>query len=226
MKLFVTISELVMVLCAFLSCNNSSFNNSDNAGELVDLPFYNDPEFNAVWIDSDDPAYQQIHTIAPFELINQNGDTISDTDFDNKIFVANFFFTICPGVCPRMTGNLMSIQSEFKTDSTIRILSHTVMPWVDSVSVLKEYAEQRGIESKWDLVTGTKEQLYTLGRGSYFADEGFGKSVTLESDFLHTENIILVDDKKRIRGVYNGTLPLEMTRLIEDIYTLKKELKI
>lgn len=188
------------------------------------LPYYNQADFTPEWIETSDESYASIHTIAPFSLVNQDGDTITEKDLEGKIYVANFFFTICPSVCPKMTSNLERIQSEFVGDNDVMILSHTVMPWVDSVAVLKEFAQRNEIKSnKWHLLTGSKKDLYTLGRQSYFADEGFGKSVTLESDFLHTENVVLVDRKLRIRGVYNGTLPLEMARLSEDIKRLKAE---
>lgn len=189
----------------------------------IELPFYSDYNFTPEWIDANDSKYDSIHTIRDFEFVNQKGDTVTNTTFDGKIYVTNFFFTICPNVCPRMTKNLKKIQTEFANDESVKILSHTVMPWVDSVGRLSEYAKLNAIKSgQWHLVTGDKEALYSMAREAYFADEGFGKTVTTDEDFLHTENIILIDTKRRIRGVYNGTLPLEMKRLIEDIRTLKK----
>ena len=124
-----------------------------------------------------------------------------------------------------MTNNLQRVQEAFAQDDEVMLVSHTVMPWLDSVEVLKDYALKNEIQtSKWQLLTGDKNLIYQLGRQSYFADEGFGKSVTDIDDFLHTENIVLVDGNQHIRGVYNGTLPLEMTRLIEDIQRLKLEI--
>ncbi|UXX77918.1 SCO family protein [Reichenbachiella carrageenanivorans] len=191
--------------------------------ELV-LPYYSEATFTPEWITVDDPRYKTIHQVEDFAFVNQVGDTLSNEYFDGKIYVTNFFFTICPNVCPRMTKNLKKIQAEFASDQEVKILSHTVMPWVDSVGRLAEYASLNDIDSQqWQLVTGDKKDLYHMAREAYFADEGFGKTVTVEEDFLHTENIILIDTQRRIRGVYNGTLPLEMKRLIEDIYTLKKE---
>lgn len=209
---------LVLMAFIFMQCNTKT--------EPIELPlpFYNHADFTSEWINEGDAGYNDIHAVAPFTFINQNGDTVTEHTFKDKIYVANFFFTICPGVCPRMTANLLRVQEEFKADDNVKILSHTVMPWIDSVATLQSYAEIKGVNSQqWHLVTGSKEALYTTARTSYFADEGFGKSVTIESDFLHTENIVLVDKKRRIRGVYNGTLPLEMRRLIEDINILKKE---
>lgn len=205
----------LFLLIVFLAC-------SPKGQPEVGLPYYNSPDFTPLWFEADDPQIVEMHTVPPFTFVNQDGDTISEQTFANKIYVANFFFTICPSVCPKMTQNLNRIQEAFKDDSEVLLLSHTVMPWVDSVAVLKTYAEEKEIISgKWHLVTGAKEKLYAMGRHGYFVDEGFGKSVTRETDFLHTENILLIDANRHIRGVYNGTLPLEMSRIIEDIERLK-----
>lgn len=202
------------------SCSSSS---DKRMNPEIDLPFYSDYNFTPEWIEEGDSKYDSIHTIKDFSFVNQNGELITNETFDGKIYVTNFFFTICPNVCPRMTKNLKKIQAEFSEDETVKILSHTVMPWVDSVGRLAEYAQLNEVDvNQWQLVTGDKSALYDMARNAYFADEGFGKTVTAEEDFLHTENIMLIDTKRRIRGVYNGTLPLEMKRLIEDIKTLKK----
>ncbi|WP_420583203.1 SCO family protein [Reichenbachiella sp.] len=203
------------------SCTESK---KERMNPEIELPFYNEATFTPEWISERDLKYDSIHTIKDFSFINQNGDIVTNGTFDGKIYVTNFFFTICPNVCPRMTKNLKKIQTEFAEDESVKILSHTVMPWVDSVGRLAEYARLNDIDDKqWQLVTGDKADLYSMAREAYFADEGFGKTATTEEDFLHTENIILIDTKRRIRGVYNGTLPLEIKRLIEDIQTLKKE---
>ncbi|MEQ8905662.1 SCO family protein [Ekhidna sp.] len=194
-----------------------------NDGE-IDLPFYNEETFTAEWIEEDDPRYDKIHTISDFEFVNQNGEIVSNKTFDGKVYVANFFFTMCPTVCPKMETNLSMVQDEFKDNNQVRILSHTVMPWADSVGRLKEYALQNEIDSEqWHLVTGEQEEIYKMGRLAYFADEGFGKGITDLDDFLHTENIVLIDQKRRIRGIYNGTLRLEMRRMMEDIRYLLRQ---
>ncbi len=188
---------------------------------LIELPYYNTADLTPRWIDSDDPEYSKIHTIAPFSFLNQNGDTVTTDTFADKIYVANFFFTICPGVCPKMNGNLKLVQEAFADDNRVKILSHSVMPWVDSVAQLNKYALRNGINSEmWHLVTGDKDEIYKLARESYFADEGFGKGLTSLEDFLHTEKIILIDRQKRIRGIYTGTLPMDINRLIEDIQVI------
>ncbi|WP_422359879.1 SCO family protein [Reichenbachiella sp.] len=202
-------------------CNSSS---EKRMNPEIELPYYSDYNFTPEWIEEENAEYDLIHTIRGFQFVNQKGDTVTNATFDDKIYITNFFFTICPNVCPRMTKNLKKVQTAFADDESVKILSHTVMPWVDSVGRLAEYAQLNDINAdQWHLVTGDKADLYSMAREAYFADEGFGKTVTTEEDFLHTENIILIDTKRRIRGVYNGTLPLEMKRLIEDVQTLKKE---
>ncbi len=192
--------------------------------KVITLPYYNQADFTPEWYVSKEISVDQLHQIPSFDLTDQNGATFTEQDVEGKIYVANFFFTICPSVCPRMTNNLQRIQEAFIGDTSVLLVSHSVMPWTDSVAVLKEYASQNEINSdQWKLLTGDKSEIYKLGREAYFADEGFGKSVTEESDFLHTENIVLVDQRRHIRGIYNGTLPLEMARLIEDIEKLKRE---
>jgi protein SCO1/2 len=186
----------------------------------IPLPFFNEATFTPVWVEVGKPDYKTIHTIAPFQFVDQQGDTVTNALTDGKVYVANFFFTLCPSVCPRMSKNLLRVQEAFEA-SEVLILSHTVMPWADTVERLQVYAELSDIQSdQWHLLTGDKQEIYSLARESYFADEGFGKTVTVEADFLHTEKVILVDQQRRIRGVYNGTIPLEMARMIEDIQTL------
>lgn len=187
------------------------------------LPFYNSVNFTPEWIDTSSPQYATIHTIPAFEFINQNADTITQQTFSNKIYVADFFFTSCPGICKKLTNNLIFIQKAFKDDSTILLLSHSVTPENDCVAKLKKYATQFGIiDGKWHLVTGSRKAIYSIARDAYFADEDFGVAKN-ENDFLHTENIVLIDKHKRIRGVYKGTLETEMQHLIDDINLLKLE---
>lgn len=188
---------------------------------VIDLPYFIEETFTPVWINESSDEYDIIHTIDGFSFQNQEGKLITQKDTDGKIYIANFFFSICPGVCPKMTNNLHLVQEEFRRNKNVMILSHTVMPWVDSVERLHAYAELNDVNvDHWQLLTGDKSIIYNLARTSYFADEGFGKTVTTAEDFLHTEKLILIDQKRRIRGVYNGTLPIEAKRMIEDIYTL------
>ena len=197
----------------FAACTSSQNENAD-----IGLPFYSEATFTPQWIEIGDPGYSDIHMISPFSFRDQNGNIITEEAIEGKVYVANFFFSVCVNVCPKMTTNLLVVQDSFRNDKRLKLLSHTVMPWVDSVETLKAYAKFNGINGdQWHLLTGSKDDVYAIARDSYFADEGFGKTVTEEADFLHTEKIILVDHKRRIRGVYNGTIPLEMKRMIEDI---------
>lgn len=211
MKKFLLLFSISAIL---LSC-------SKEESELS-LPFFNTADFTPEWIDNGSKDYDRIHTIDQFSFLNQDGNSVTNKDLEGSIYVADFFFTICPSICPKMTSNLATIQEDFKPEE-VKLLSFSVMPWADSVSVLHNYAEVRGIDSKqWNLLTGDTEEIYDLARKSFFAEKEIGLNKD-SNEFLHTENFILVDQKGRIRGVYNGTLPLEMIRLKEDIKTLLKQ---
>jgi protein SCO1 len=187
------------------------------------LPFINKPDFTPEWINKSDAGYASIHTIPAFSFTNQNGETITEKTVEGKIYVADFIFTRCGSICPKMTANMGLIQDKFKNDDEVILLSHSVTPEMDSVPVLKRYAENKGVISgKWHLLTGNKGAIYTIAKKQYYAGDTIGYYQT-GNEFLHTENFILLDKKRRIRGVYNGTLPVEMDRLIEDIGTLKLE---
>ncbi|MEZ4840693.1 MAG: SCO family protein [Flavobacteriaceae bacterium] len=186
------------------------------------LPVYNPADVNPKLVDPTVKHVRTNHKIADFSLINQNGDTVTQEDYDDKIYVADFFFTRCQTICPIMTTNMAELQEVFKNDNSVMFLSHSVTPDIDSVSVLKAYAEKKGaIDGKWNLVTGDKKHIYELARKSYFAvlDEGDGGI----QDFIHTEQFILVDKKKQIRGFYDGTNKEDIKRIVEDINILKKE---
>jgi protein SCO1/2 len=194
-----------------------------SSAETEALPFYASADFTPHWIDKNSGEIATIPQIAPFVLINQNGDTITERTFAGKIYVADFIFTSCGGICPAMTGNMRKIQEAFKDDGEVLLLSHSVTPELDSVAALKTYAELNGlIGGKWHVVTGARKMIYDLARYSYFADEDLGRPRD-ENEFLHTENFFLIDQQRRIRGVYNGVMPAEIERLIEDISALKKE---
>jgi len=189
----------------------------------LSMPFINKPDFTPEWINKNDSGYSTIHQIPSFSFTNQNGETITEKTVEGKIYVADFIFTKCAGICPKMTANMGFLQDKFQNDDDILLLSHSVTPDMDSVPVLKKYAEAKGVISgKWHLLTGKQTEIYRLAKKEYYAGDTIGYYQT-GNEFLHTENFILVDKKRRIRGVYNGTLPLEMERLIEDIGSLKKE---
>ncbi|MFT5863568.1 MAG: protein SCO1/2 [Flavobacteriales bacterium] len=185
------------------------------------LPIFNPTDFNPALVDTSMQTSIEDHTVSDFELINQNGETITQSDYKNKIYVTDFFFAKCPSICPIMTSNLAKIQERFIDNEEIMLLSISVTPRIDSVPVLYEYAKDNGvIDHKWNVTTGNKKHIYNLARKSYFAvvDEGDGGL----QDFIHTPNFILVDTKKQIRGVYDGTNDQEIQRLIKDITSLTK----
>jgi protein SCO1/2 len=186
------------------------------------LPIFSPVDVNPRLVDASLRHVKKNHKIADFSLVNQNNELVTQTTFADKIYVADFFFTRCGTICPVMTTHMKALQDAFLEDDQVMLLSHSVTPEMDSVPVLKRYAENRGVsDAKWHLVTGSKRQIYDLARRSYFAvlDEGDGGS----QDFIHTEQFVLVDQKKRIRGYYDGTDPSEVERIIEDILLLKKE---
>ncbi len=172
-------------------------------------------------VDSTVQHVRKYHKIADFNLINQNGEVVTQADYKDKIYVADFFFTTCQTICPIMTDNLKTVQEKLKNDPEVLLLSHTVIPETDSVAQLKKYAIEKGIDDqKWNLVTGDKRHIYNLARKSYLVAKSDGDGGPY--DMIHTENFVLVDKKKRIRGFYDGTKPDEIDRLLEDIEVLKK----
>ena len=187
---------------------------------LETLPIYQPAEVNEKLVDSSIIHVSKYHKIADFKLTNQNGEKITQEFYNDKIYVADFFFTTCQDICPIMTKNMYQLQEELKNDNNILFLSHTVMPEIDTVEQLKKYAIENKIdESRWNLVTGDKKQIYDLARKSYLAveDSEFGNF-----DMIHTENFMLIDKKRQIRGFYDGTDKNEIIRLLSDIEILKK----
>ena len=187
------------------------------------LPFYKDESFTAHWLVPGTKEEKEFHKIPDFKFINQLGDTITQKTFNDKIYITDFFFATCPGICPKMTKNMFKVQEAFKEDSDVLFLSHSVTPSIDSVPILKNYAKVNGvIENKWHLVTGDKAEIYTLGRDYYFVENDLGEEKSIE-DFLHTENFLLIDKKKHIRGIYNGLNRASIAQLIIDVKDLNKE---
>ena len=186
------------------------------------LKIYSPADVNPRLVDFSMKHITKDHTIADFELTNQNGNKITNKTYKDKIYLADFFFTRCQTICIAMAYNMSELQDFYKNDDDIMFLSHSVTPVIDSVSVLKEYAERKGvIDGKWNVTTGTKKHIYELARKSYFAvlDEGNGD----ENDFIHTEQFVLVDKERRIRGYYDGTEKEDMIKLKNDIVLLKEE---
>ena len=202
---------LLLLFVHLISCKQSTQDQ---------LPIYNPSNLNQKLVDPSLQNKKKPHTVSNFQLINQNGDTITQDIYNNKIYVADFFFTQCGTICPIMTNNMAKIQKEFINNDDVMLLSLSVTPNIDSVSVLKEYAIAKGvIDKKWHITTGNKKHIYELARKSYFAvvEQGDGGL----QDFIHTPNFILIDKEKQIRGIYDGTNDDDIQHIIKDIKTLR-----
>ena len=197
---------------------------AEQDSSTMQLPYYNEPDFTPVFIKNKaEVASKIVHTIGDFSFLNQDSTLISQQDIEGKIHVANFIFTSCGSICPTMTRNLKMVSDSLKDEKDICFLSYSVTPWIDRPYILKNFKAKNAIENpNWHFLTGSKSAIYQLARQSYFAEEdlGFSKDST---EFLHTEHFILVDKNKRIRGIYNGTLTLEMQQLLADIRMLEEE---
>lgn len=201
---------LIVIVFLFCSCKK----------DYRTLPYYNSPDFTPIWENTNHNDY---HKIRPFNLVDQHGNRFTEQDLDNNICVVDFFFTSCPGICPKMTQNMYELQEHFKDNKEVLLVSHSVTPETDDVNTLTKYAKLKKVNySKWKLLTGNKNEIYDLGRRFYFVEEDLG----LQRDttvFLHTENFILIDKKRRIRGIYNGIDKASMLSLIADIKCLQEE---
>jgi protein SCO1/2 len=188
------------------------------------LPYYNEPGFTPVFLENKLVVKEKIsHTISDFSFLNEDSVLIDQTSIEGKIHVADFIFTSCGSICPSMTKHMKILSDSLSNDKDLVLLSYSVTPWIDKPYVLKKYKEKNDIHNPaWHFLTGNKTDIYKLARQSYFAEEdiGFSKDST---EFLHTEHFVLVDKTKRIRGIYNGTLLLEMYQLIDDIKNLEEE---
>lgn len=193
-----------MLIMALAACSQST----------ETLPYYEDASFTPHWLSAD--STENFHTIAPFSLTDQDGQSVTGESLKGKVYVADFFFSTCPGICPKMTSSMSIAQDSFLSNNDIKLISFSVTPNTDSVEVLKAYAERYGVQSgKWHLLTGDRNLIYGLGRKSYFVEEDLGIEKTNE-DFLHTENFVLIDRDGHIRGIYNGLNRSSISQLIKD----------
>lgn len=184
------------------------------------LPIYQPAQLSFELVDSTLQHIKKSHRVSDFSLTNQNGKTITQKDYRDKIAVVDFFFTTCPSICPIMTDNMVRIQTKIKEQAQIKLLSFSVTPQIDSVAQLKKYALEKGVlDEHWNLLTGDKKEIYTLARKSYFVvkDDGDGGPF----DMIHTENFVLIDKENRIRGFYDGTNEVEMNKLLKDVKILQ-----
>ncbi|MCY4254391.1 MAG: SCO family protein [Flavobacteriaceae bacterium] len=186
------------------------------------LPVYQPKMVEVQLVDSSLRHIKRFHTISDFQMFNQNNQMITLTDYENKIFIVDFFFTTCPTICPVMTGNMVKLQNQFLDDQQIKFLSFSVTPEIDSVEQLKRYSVEKGVvDDKWNLVTGDRKEIFELARKSFLVV----KTTDNPLEMVHTENFVLVDPEKRIRGFYDGTDSKNIKRLEKDIKILKREYK-
>ena len=217
-KLLKRYAPIVLTMTVFSAFVVSSFYYVNKPIET--LPIYSPSMVSKELVEENIQFIKKYHKIKDFSMKNQNGETITQEFYNDKIYVADFFFTTCPTICPIMTENMGYIQEKIKNDSDILLLSFSVSPEVDSVEQLKKYAlEKNVIDSKWNLVTGNKKDIYNLARTSYLVAKTNGDGG--KYDMIHTENFVLVDKEKRIRGFYDGTNSKEMDQLLNDIKILK-----
>ncbi len=185
------------------------------------LKVFQPAQVSSQLVDTTIQYVKKYHTIADFSLINQNGEIVTQDNYADKIYIADFFFTTCQTICPIMTDHMVQLQKSLADDDNILLLSHTVTPEIDSVAQLKKYALEKGVDDKkWNLVTGDRKEIYDLARKSYLVAKD---NPYEEFDLIHTENFVLVDRKKRIRGFYDGTDPEAIDQLLEDINILQQE---
>lgn len=219
-KLFPLIKSVTIALSCILAFQAWSNNNGASADMPFTLPYYDSAEFTPRWHSSEDEALESFHKISEFTLTNQQGEIVTKATVKDKVYIANFFFSTCPGICPKMRSNLFKVQEAFMDNDQVVIISHSIQPENDTVEVLQEYAEQNDIvANKWHLLTGKRDDIYALAREDYFANEDLGEYMANE-DFLHTENLILVDKNGYIRGIYNGLNKASLANMLDDISLL------
>jgi protein SCO1/2 len=217
-KLLKRYAPIVLTMTVFSAFVVSSFYYVNKPIET--LPIYSPSMVSKELVEENIQFIKKYHKIKDFSMKNQNGETITQEFYNDKIYVADFFFTTCPTICPIMTENMGYVQEKIKNDSDVLLLSFSVTPEIDSVEKLKKYAlEKNVIDSKWNLVTGNKKDIYNLARTSYLVAKTNGDGG--KYDMIHTENFVLVDKEKRIRGFYDGTNSKEMDQLLNDIKILK-----
>ncbi|GAB5409308.1 MAG: SCO family protein [Balneolaceae bacterium] len=210
---------LILLLLSVSACSQKVEKENSNA----ELPFYEEASFTPHWFEVDNELPEDFHKIPEFSLINQFGETVTEKVVEDKIFIVDFFFASCSGICPKLTTNMSLVQEAFLNDDEIILLSHSVTPTLDTPRVLKAFGKTKGVvEGKWHLLTGDRNQIYDLGRNYYFIEEDLGLEKNPD-EFIHTENLLLVDQNRNIRGIYNGLNRTSVNHLIEDIKKLKKK---
>ena len=186
------------------------------------LPIYQPVMVDPVLVDESIQYVKKYHRIGAFSFTNQNNENITHKDYDGYIYVADFFFTTCPSICPIMTDNMVYLQSLLAAYPDVKLLSFSVTPNIDTPAVLKQYAVEKGVDDRrWNMLTGNKKDIYELARKSYLVVQEDGNGD--EHDMIHTENFVLIDTKRRIRGYYDGTDINSIKKILNDIKILLEE---
>jgi protein SCO1/2 len=186
------------------------------------LPIYYPEDVKTTVVNGKEKTDTIYHTIPPFRFVNQDGDTVTEKNFENKIYVADFFFTTCPTICPKMSLQMQRVEQATNDMQDFAIISHSVNPEYDTVAVLAEYAKRIGADSKrWHLVTGNKKNIYDIAIDGYKL--AVDEDPRAPGGFLHSELFVLVDKQKRIRGYYDGTDSSQVDKLLNDIKILSAE---
>lgn len=220
-KFFKRYSPLILIMTFFSGIVLTSF--YFILQPKITLPIYSPNMVSIELVEEDIRYVKKYHKISDFSLTNQNGKTITQEYYDNQIYIADFFFTTCPSICPIMTENMFQIQEKTMEDNVL-LVSYSVTPEIDSVAQLKKYALEKGVnDNKWNLLTGDKKQIYDLARKSYLVAKNDGDGG--KYDMIHTENFVLIDKEKRIRGFYDGTNKEEMVKLLNDFKILENSYK-
>lgn len=191
------------------------------------LPIINPVDIQENTVDPELLRLGRGHRIGSFRFLNQDSVWVTDKDFDQKIWVVEYFFTTCGSICPIMNEQMQRVQRHFVYDSTLQLLSFTVHPQYDTPKVLNQYARDHGaLPARWQFLTGSQKELYRVARRYFFLlkPSEVANAGDVGSDFIHTNNFVLVDKKRRIRGYYDGTDAKEVQQLLKDIETLKLEL--
>lgn len=193
----------------------------DQVKSSYELPILGRKEYVDREVNGETVTDTLYHTIAPFEFVDQDSSIITNATFNNQVYVADFFFTSCPTICPVMKQQMLRVYEEYKNDPEVGIISHSIDPTHDTVAVLHDFAEKLGVESsKWHFVTGDKEKIYEIGETSYMVVANEDEEAA--GGYIHSGAFLLVDKKGRIRGVYDGTVPEQVDVLINDIKRLTK----
>lgn len=210
-------SSLAVLWVGLTGCHTPA-----SASRVESLPFFDERTFTPHWL-SPDAVPADFHQIRPFSLTNQRGETITESEMDGRISVVNYFFATCSGICPKLSQSMKSVDASFESSADVVLMSHSATPQEDTVSALAAFATREGVaSSQWHLLTGDRSLIYELGRDGYFIEEDLGEEKS-DDDFLHTENIVLLDRQRRIRGIYNGLNQTSVQQLITDIQTLMAE---